>query len=57
MGPFPKSGKFEDILVVVDYVNKWVEALRCRTADHKSSIRIFEETNISEIQYAKVSDK
>jgi hypothetical protein len=44
MGPFPKSGKFKYILVAVDYVSKWVEALPCRTADHKSSIRMFEET-------------
>jgi hypothetical protein len=43
MGPFPKSGKFEYI-VAVDYVSKWVEALPCRSADHKSSIRMFEET-------------
>jgi hypothetical protein len=44
MGPFPKSRKLEYILVAVDYVSKWVEALPCRTADHKSSIRMFEET-------------
>jgi hypothetical protein len=44
MGPFRKSGKFEYILVAVDYVSKWVEALQCRTADHKISIRMFEET-------------
>jgi hypothetical protein len=44
MGPFPKSGKFEYILVAVDYVSKWVEALPCRTANHKSSIRMSEET-------------
>jgi hypothetical protein len=47
MGPFPKSGKFEYILVAVDYVSKWVEALPCRTADHNSSIRMFEETIFS----------
>jgi hypothetical protein len=44
MGPFPKSGKFEYMLVAVDYVFKWVEALPCRSADHKISIRMFEET-------------
>jgi hypothetical protein len=44
MGPFPKSGKFKYILVAVDYVSKWVEALLSRSADHKSSIGIFEET-------------
>jgi hypothetical protein len=44
MGPFPKSRKFEYILVAVDYVSRWVEALPCRSADHKSLIRMFEET-------------
>ena len=29
MGPFPKSGDAEYILVAVDYVSKWVEALPC----------------------------
>jgi hypothetical protein len=44
MGPFPKSKKIEYILIAVDYVSKWVEALPCRSADHKSSIRMFKET-------------
>jgi hypothetical protein len=35
MGPFPNSGNCEYILVVVDYVSKWVEALPCRTNDSK----------------------
>jgi hypothetical protein len=33
MGPFSKSKDYEYILVVVDYVSKWVEALLCRAAD------------------------
>ncbi|GJZ52552.1 reverse transcriptase domain-containing protein [Tanacetum coccineum] len=33
MGPFPKSYKFEYILVVVDYVSKWDEALDLPTND------------------------
>jgi hypothetical protein len=47
IGPFPKSGKFEYILVAVDYVSKWVESLPCTTVDHKSSIRVFEVTIFS----------
>jgi hypothetical protein len=35
MGPFQKSQDCEYILVVVDYVSKWVEALPCRSADSK----------------------
>ncbi|GJZ36200.1 reverse transcriptase domain-containing protein [Tanacetum coccineum] len=33
MGPFPKSYKFEYILVVVDYVSKWTEAQALPTND------------------------
>ncbi|GJY91660.1 reverse transcriptase domain-containing protein [Tanacetum coccineum] len=33
MGPFPKSYKFEYILVAVDYVSKWVEAQILLTND------------------------
>jgi shikimate kinase len=40
MGP---SKKCEYILVVVDYVSKWVEALPCKNADNISSKRMFEE--------------
>jgi hypothetical protein len=35
MGPFPTSYGFEYILVGVDYVSKWIEAIPCRTNDHK----------------------
>ena len=44
MGPFPKSRNCEYILVAVDYVSKWVEAMPCRTADAKNSKKMFEET-------------
>lgn len=42
-GPFPKSQKCEYILVVVDYVSKWVEAMTCRAADAKHAKRMFTE--------------
>jgi len=32
-GPFLPSKKYEYILVAVDYVSKWVEAMLCRNAD------------------------
>jgi hypothetical protein len=38
MGPFPKSYDVEYILVAVDYVSKWVEALPYRVADAKHSL-------------------
>ena len=41
MGPFPMSEQCEYILVAVDYVSKWVEALPCVAADSKSSKKMF----------------
>jgi hypothetical protein len=38
MGPFKHSHGFEDILVMVDYVSKWVEAMPCRKASTEESI-------------------
>jgi hypothetical protein len=43
MGPFPKSKNYEYIMVAVDYVSKWVEAMLCRATDAKNSKRMFEE--------------
>jgi hypothetical protein len=44
MGPFHLSVQCEYILVAVDYVSKWVEALPCVAADSRSSKRMFQET-------------
>jgi transposase InsO family protein len=38
MGPFKNSHGFEHILVMVDYVSKWVEAMSCRKASTEESI-------------------
>ena len=35
VGPFPPSFSCEYILVAVDYVSKWVEAIACPKADEK----------------------
>ena len=35
MGPFPLSFGYVYILVGVDYVSKWVEAVPCRAVDHR----------------------
>jgi hypothetical protein len=43
MGPFPNSEGCEYILVVIDYVSKWVEALPCWAADAMHSKRMFHE--------------
>ena len=39
MGPFPPSDEKEYILVAVDYVFKWVEAIPNRTNDHGEVLR------------------
>ena len=46
MGPFPLSYGYEYILVAVDYVSKWVEAMATRTNDHKVVIKFIQQ-NIS----------
>jgi hypothetical protein len=33
MGPFSKSKNYEYILVAVDDISKWVEAMPCRVVD------------------------
>jgi transposase InsO family protein len=38
MGTFQNSHGFEHILVMVDYVSKWVEAMPCRKASTEESI-------------------
>jgi transposase InsO family protein len=43
MGPFPNSEGYEYILVAIDYVSKWVEALPCRAADAMHSKRMLHE--------------
>ena len=39
MGPFPPSDGKEFMLVVVDYVSKWVEAIPIRTNSHREVLR------------------
>jgi hypothetical protein len=43
MGPFQKSHDCEYILVAVDYVSKWVEAIPCRAASAKHTHKMFHE--------------
>ena len=43
MGPFPSSNGYTHILVVVDYVTKWVEAIPTSSADHNTSIKMLKE--------------
>src|SRR3954447_8562987 len=43
MGPFPSSHKYTHILVDVDYVTKWVEAIPTESADHKTSLKMLKD--------------
>ena len=43
MGPFPSSNGYTHILVVVDYVTKWVEAIPTSSVDHNTSIKMLKE--------------
>ena len=40
MGPFPSSNGYTRILVDVNYVTKWVEAIPTSSADHYTPIKI-----------------
>ena len=58
MGPFPSSFEYLYILVGVDYVPKWVEAVPCRAADHKVVLKFLIENIFSRfgIPEAIISD-
>ena len=43
MGPFPSSYGYLYILLVVDYVSKWAEAIPTRTNDHKVVLKFLKE--------------
>nr|CAN81251.1 hypothetical protein VITISV_031915 [Vitis vinifera] len=43
MGPCPMSFGHSYILVGVDYVSKWVEAIPCRSNDHKVVLKFLKE--------------
>jgi hypothetical protein len=44
IGPFPNSFGFLYILVAMDYVSKWVEAVACKTNDHRVVVKFFKDT-------------
>ena len=44
MGPFPSSGPYKYILVAVDYVSKWVEAIATKTNDSRVVAKFMKST-------------
>ncbi|KAH9697871.1 hypothetical protein KPL71_023794 [Citrus sinensis] len=53
MGPFPPSFGHQYILVAVDYVSKWVEAIPCRTNDHKVVIGFLKSNIVSRFGFPR----
>ena len=47
MGPFPSSFGNQYILVTVDYVSKWVEAIPTRMNDYKVVVKFLKENIFS----------
>ena len=43
MGPFPMSFGYLYILLAVDYVSKWVEAIPTKTNDHRVVVKFLKE--------------
>jgi hypothetical protein len=43
MGPFPSSKGYTHILVVVDYVTMWVEAIPTKSADRETSLKMLKD--------------
>jgi len=54
MGPFPPSFGFVYILVAVDYVSKWIEAILSRNNDHKTVIKFLKENILSRFGIPRV---
>lgn len=59
MGPFPSLFGYLYILVAVDYVSKWVEAIPCKTNDHRPVLKFLKENILSRFgtQRAIISDE
>ena len=47
MGPFPPYFGYLYILVVVDYISKWVEAIPCKNNNHKIVLKFLKENVLS----------
>ena len=47
MGPFPQSDHNEYILLVVEYISKWVEAILIQKNDHRTVIAFLKENILS----------
>ena len=53
MGPFVNSNGYEYILLVVDYVSRWIEAIVARKSDSKTVVK-FLENLVSRFGHPKI---
>ena len=53
MGPFPTSFSYSYILVGVDYVSKWVDAIPCKKNDHRVVLKFLKENVFSRFGFPK----
>jgi len=53
MGPFPPSFGYQYILVGVDYVSKWVEAIPCKTNDHRVVVKFLKSNILSRFGFPR----
>ena len=47
MGPFPSSFSNQYILVAIDYVSKWVEAVALPSNDARAVIKVLKKNNFT----------
>ena len=59
IGPFPTSFGYSYILVGVDYVSKWVEAIPYKENDHRVVLKFLKENIFSRLRVPKaiISDE
>ena len=53
MGPFPVSFGYSYILVGVEYVSKWVEAIPCKVANHRVVLKFLKKNIFSRFRVPK----
>src|SRR4051812_23658549 len=49
IGPFPSPEGYTHILVAVDYVIKWVEAIPTKSADGETSLKMLKDIILSQV--------
>ena len=54
MGPFVTSFGHDCILLAVDYVSKWIEAISTRTNDHRTVVKFLKENIFSRFGMPRV---